>query len=334
MVRVCTICGGGNPNCPNCNAPPKRVLPKSDIYQGKFKLSMYGAPTWEVQGIDISKWNGSMNFAITKTKCQYVYMRAGYGSQWQDGSLATFYAGAKAQDMPIGLYWYCRPYESPITTADSIAAVMQQYPYNLRMVLDLESTTLTPSQTLEWIRACDGRVRSITNKVPSVYTSMGFWNTGVARSSDWIGRELWVANWTTRDAPVIPLDWTGWCDWQHSADGNRRAAEYGSTGGDADMDLDRSNLTVVQFNIKYGTHILPIGGIQPPQPPGVVPPYVIITIGELAIHSTPAPLTNNIIGHALLNSRWYPLEAIDGGGVTWYRVAKDAYISKNYTRYP
>jgi GH25 family lysozyme M1 (1,4-beta-N-acetylmuramidase) len=295
---------------------------------------MYGAPTWEVQGIDISKWNGSMNFAVTKTKCQYVYIRAGYGNGWEDGSLDTFYIGARAQDIPVGLYWYCRIGEDPIAHADGFAEVITAHPPQLRIVLDAESSTLGPQATLEWLKTVDGRIRSKTNRVPKVYTSMGFWNTGVARSSYWAGRELWDANWTTRDTPIIPFDWVTWDDWQWSADGNRRAAEYGSTGGDADMDLNRFNGTVVQFNTKYGTHILPLGGVAPPQPPGAVPPYVIITIGELAIHSTPAPLQNNIIGHALLNSRWYPLKAVDGGGVTWYEVAQGAYISKNYTRYP
>lgn len=342
MIQVCPTCGGGRVNCPTCNAPPRRVLPKSDIYKGKLEhrkmMILYGAPVYEVTGIDISRWNGTMNFSVTKTKCQYVIMRAGYGAQWQDGSLEVFYQGAKAQDMPVGFYWYCRDYEDPYTTADSFASIVQAHQVQLDVVLDIETSTLNnPTAELNWILACDGRFRNKTGRVPMIYTSKGFWDTGVARSGNWASRRLWDANWTIRDYPAVPLDWNfkQGDHWQWSADGNRKAAEYGSTGGDADMDLDRYYGTVEQFNIAYGTHIKHMGEPPPPPPPpGQCPENILINIGELAIHDTPFPYQNNIVGHALINTTWHPYEEVTANGVTWYRVTKDGYISKAYTRLP
>jgi GH25 family lysozyme M1 (1,4-beta-N-acetylmuramidase) len=315
------------------------MLPKLDIYKGRpsMKMRLYGAPVWEVQGIDISKWNGTMNFAITKTKCQYVIIRYGYGNGWKDPSADTFYREARAQDMPVGAYWFYNIGEDPIAHVDGFVEELATKPVQLDMWQDAERTSVGPTQTLEWLKTADGRLRNKTGKIPGVYTSMGFWNTGVARSSYWIGRQLWDATWTTRDYPTIPLDWgVGWEDWQWQADGNHKAAEYGSTGGDPDMDLDRWNGNVTQFNLKHGTHIQPLGGIiqPPPPPPGTLPPYVIINTGALAIHSTPLPIDANKIGSCLQGSKWYPLDMINGGGVDWYKIAKDAYISKNYVRYP
>lgn len=340
MTKICPNCGGGLANCPICNAPPKRVLPKSSPLFNKIYSSLFGATYWEVQGIDVSKWNGIMDFKISKSKCQYVIMRAGYGTQWKDAAIDTYYRDARAQDMPVGLYWYLNIGQDANLTAESFAGEITTHPYQTEIVLDAESTTLNPTDTLNWLKTCDTKLTALTGKKAMLYTSAGFWER-VAPSNYWTGRTLWVANWTTRDTPYLPQGWYQWLHWQWSADGNLKASEYGMvSGGDPDMDLDRFNGTCAQFNAKYGTHIVPIGANpQPPQPPvppvpPVVPEYVIITTSELAIHSTPQAIQTNIIGHALLNTKWYPYELVVANGISWYRVGKNAYISKNYTRLP
>jgi GH25 family lysozyme M1 (1,4-beta-N-acetylmuramidase) len=332
MTKICPNCGGGLANCPVCNAPPKRVLPKLTVYDRMYS-TLFGAAYWEVQGIDLSKWNGQVNFSIAKTKCQYVIMRGGYG-QWKDGAVDSFYQNARAQDMPVGLYWYLNMEQDPNLTAQSFAEEIATHPPQVEIVLDAESTVLDATGTLNWLKQVDTRLTNLTGKKAMIYTSAGFWNSKVARSSYWAGRILWVANWTTRDTPTMPYDWSSWTHWQWSANGNKKAVEYGSTGGDLDMDLNRFNGTCTQFNSKYGTHIKPIGEVTPPPPPGTLPEYVIITTGELAIHNTPQAIQTNIVGHALLNTRWYPYEEMTANGITWYVVGKNLYISKNYTKLP
>lgn len=336
MVKICPTCGGTQVGCPTCGLPAKRKLLKEVI------PIKYGSRTWEVLGIDISSWNGNMNFAITKTKCQFVIIRAGYGMGWEDAKLNTYYAGARAQDMPVGLYWYCRPGEDAILTADGFIEVISAHPPQLEIHGDFEQTALNQNDTLNWINTFEDRIKSRLSKLQVAYSNANFWNNKVARSSKWATRVDWVANWTNADYPTMPYDWTFQLGdyWQYDADNNGKAAEYGSTGGDPDMDLDRCNLSVTQFNSKYGTHILPLGQVNPPIPPtppptpGTLPEYVIITTGELAIHSTPQAIQTNIVGHALLNTKWYPLEELTANGVVWYRVGKNLFISKNYTRLP
>lgn len=334
MAKICPTCGGTQVGCPTCGLPPKRILPKQTVFN-KIYIALFGTAYWEVQGIDISRWNGNMNFSIAKTKCQYVIIRLGYGTQWKDASADTFYQGAKVADMPIGFYWYCNIGQDPILTAQSFSEEVLSHPCQLDIVLDAEATTLGTEDTLNWLKTVDAKVTTLTGKKPTIYTSGGFWNSRVARSSYWSNRALWVANWTTRDTPFMPYDWTTWVHWQWSADGNLKASAYGSTGGDPDMDLDRFNGTCATFNAKYGTHIVPIGTPPiPPQPPvpPTLPEYVIINIGELAIHNTPDAVQTNIIGHALQNTKWYPYELVNKNGVDWYKVGKNLYISKYYTR--
>lgn len=333
MARICPTCNGNLVNCPTCGLPPPRILPKE--YSGiSLRRFLYGAKVWEVQGIDISKWNGNMDFSIAKTKCQYVIMRAGYGNEWKDPKLDTYYRDAIANDMPVGLYWYARIGDNAELHADSFASEIATHSPQLDIVIDCEQSSLGPTDTLNWILAMDTRLRAKTGKIPMIYTSKGFWDGKVSRSTNWSYRKLWVANWTTREYPVVPLDWqykTG-DHWQWSADGNGKAHEYGSTNGDLDMDLDRYNGTISEFNIAYGTHIQPIGGS--PVPPGV-PEMVYVNTGEANLRHSPDPIAANICGSSKLNMKLYP-EAIekDQYGKDWYRLGKKIYIKVELTRLP
>jgi hypothetical protein len=218
--------------------------------------------------------------------------------------------------------------------------------------LDIEQSSLDPGATLNWVKNAYELILGLTNIKPGIYTAPWIWNAKVARSSYWAGKEHWAANWTTRDTPTLSMDWYTYAHWQHSADGNRLGPAYGMvSGGDADMDLNRFNGNCIQFNVKYGTHIVPLGGSvvppvtppvtppyppTPPAPPVGLPEYVIISsytnpISELSIHSTPLAVPSNVIGHALKDTKWYPYEQVNTD-IEWYRIGKNAYISKKYTR--
>ncbi len=344
MARICPICGGNQTGCPTCNAPPMRVIPKTAMMltggmplRSRLSHIMYGAKMWEVQGIDISRHNGNMNFAITKTKCQYGIMRLGYGNEWKDPKSDVNYQGAMSNDFPMGAYWFCYIGQNAQMHAINFASEIATHRPQLNIVLDAETTTLDPTGTLNWLIACDKELTRLTGKQAIIYTAAWFWNTKVARSSYFSNRMNWVANWTTRDYPYTPTDLSLWGDWQWSADGNKKALEYGSTGGDPDMDLDRSILTVAQFNAKFGTHISPIGVIPPPQPPpGTVPEVVVIGAVDVNIRSEPNPIGDtNVIGLAPSGKKWFPESIVkDQFGSEWYKMGKKVYIKKELTRLP
>ena len=347
MVKICPTCGGNQIGCPTCNAPPKHAIAMATTlvepripFGIRLKSLLYGSPVWEVQAVDLSSWNGTMNFSITKTKAQAVILRFGYGNGWKDPKLDEYYSQARAQDMPVGGYWFCRPWEDPIQHANSFAELIATHPIQLDEHGDWEGTTngKTPTQVYNWILAFEQQLQIKTSKLVVPYSSKNYWDNSVARSSHWIGRRVWPANWTTRDAPVVPYDWTfkqgDW--WQWSADGNGKAREYGMVAnGDLDMDLDRWNGTVAQFNAQYGTHITPIG--TPPQPPpGTVPEVVLIGSADINIRSSPNPSdATNVMGVATHGLKWYP-EAIekDQYGKEWYKCGKKVYIKKELTRLP
>jgi GH25 family lysozyme M1 (1,4-beta-N-acetylmuramidase) len=288
-----------------------------------------------------------MNLAVTKTKAQYGIMRLGYGTQWKDPNADTYYRDAQVNDFPVGAYWYCKVGEDVTLSMKSFAEEIATHRPQVGIWLDIEQSSLDPGTTLNWVKNAYELILGLTNIKPGIYTAPWIWNAKVARSSYWSGKEHWAANWTTRDTPTLSLDWYAWSHWQHSADGNRKATEYGMvSGGDPDMDLDRFNGNCVQFNAKYGTHIKPIGDIVTPPPiivppPVVIPPvglpeYVIISsyanpISELSIHSAPLAAPSNVIGHALKDTKWYVVGQTTTD-IEWWQVGPHAYISKKYCR--
>lgn len=62
----------------------------------------------QLKGIDVSVWNGSINWAQTKKEIDFAILRIGYGREvsQKDTRFEANYAGCKANNIPIGGYWY------------------------------------------------------------------------------------------------------------------------------------------------------------------------------------------------------------------------------------
>lgn len=62
----------------------------------------------QLKGIDVSVWNGSINWALTKKEIDFAILRIGYGREvsQKDARFEANYAGCKANGVPVGGYWY------------------------------------------------------------------------------------------------------------------------------------------------------------------------------------------------------------------------------------
>ena len=258
-----------------------------------------------------------MDFSVTKSKCQYAFIRVGYSNNGKDNRCDYNRQAAIANDFPYGPYWYCRPGLDWKQHADNFARIAGEYPFQLDMVLDVETTMLNPTDTLNWLINLNGRLVELTGKKPMIYTSGGFWNSAIPRNTYFAGHRLWVASWTTGDTPYMVKDWSSWTHWQWSADNNGMGAEYGSgPDGDPDMDLNRYNGTVDSFNAMYGTHIVPIGTPEPPHELFIVR----TTAGSLFLRKSPY---GAIVGHVQLGTLLgVNGSMVDNYGKLWYRVGE------------
>ena len=87
-------------------------------------------------GIDISKYQGKVDFNKLKNYCNFVIIRAGYtgygdGKQHGDPYFLINMAGAKAAGIPWGCYWFSQAINESEARAEAkhvLSLVKEQHP--------------------------------------------------------------------------------------------------------------------------------------------------------------------------------------------------------------
>lgn len=103
-----------------------------------------------IHGIDVSKHNGTINWAMAKTsgKVNFAMLRAGYGrlASQKDAQFEANYKGAKSVGVPIGAYWYSYALseDEARAEADACLAVLKGKQFEYPIYYDIEEEkTLT-----------------------------------------------------------------------------------------------------------------------------------------------------------------------------------------------
>ena len=86
---------------------------------GAYVNSYFSADSSNIyQGIDVSSWQGSINYAEVKNSgIDIVYIKASEGKSLTDSYFKTNYNNAKANGLKVGFYHFIRA----TTTEDAIA---------------------------------------------------------------------------------------------------------------------------------------------------------------------------------------------------------------------
>jgi len=189
---------------------------------------------------DISHWNGTVDFVKMRAAGAVAfYQKATEGiSNWKDQTLDARRAAANDIDYPFGLYHFLRPY-SGLAQARLYLDKTGADRGALYHMVDVEVPL--PG----WIvREYVANIHAELGYYPIVYTSHYCWSqvTG-AEDKAWVAArcDLNAAHWNGGNSAVlIPNDWPAARMEMHqfSANGNGRAAEFGCTGQDADIDLN------------------------------------------------------------------------------------------------
>lgn len=199
-------------------------------------------PPGTVSGIDVSTWQGGIDFSDVRADgYSFAVVKAG-GSQLSEGPyVAPQYtiqvAGARAAGLRVGHYWLAGDFQAPVQAADYFAEHLHDY--RPGDVIALDNEVLDDSTRL-WndtdVAAFFQRMRErIGDHVPWLYM-------GVAdlRSKTWpltiaAGVKLWVAMWGTNNGdypgePNLGGAYPTWSAHQYTSSG--------STGGIATVDLN------------------------------------------------------------------------------------------------
>lgn len=199
----------------------------TDDFYKYFDISKTDKPL--SNGIDLSCHNGSIDW--TKVKADFVILRAGYGKETNqvDSRFEEYYAGAKANGIPVGAYWYsyAMSIEEAIQEADVFISTIKGKQFEYPVFYDVEESKqfeLGKEKLSAIICAFLERVEAAGYFV-GLYGSASSLTTHTA---DDIKRKyaIWLAHWceSTNYSGAYGI-------WQHSCKG-----KVDGISGDVDLD--------------------------------------------------------------------------------------------------
>jgi GH25 family lysozyme M1 (1,4-beta-N-acetylmuramidase) len=200
-----------------------------------------------LEGIDISHWQGTINWAaVAKTGKKFAFMKASEDTWYVDPTYPSNKAQAKANGIAVGAYHFAQPSTAAgnaTAQADHFIDTANPASGELLPVLDLERTGgLTDPQLIAWVQGFLGRVNQRLGVKAVIYCSPNFWKTYMS-DTPWFAQNgyevLWIAHWTTATIPSVPAGgWAGkgWTFWQYTSSGT-------VSGISGRVDLDRFNGT-------------------------------------------------------------------------------------------
>ena len=283
---------------------------------------------YEVNGVDISVWQGDVDFSALKEKAQFVIIRYGIGNDSIDSKAEQNVKGAYDSNMPYSGYWYLKPAKAFDKHAESFINAVDRFGGQLYPVSDFEENGgLLKSKLDSWLQKYFNILfNGLVNKglIKESYEHMWYTSKNVVdnllpKPNGWMRESsLDIAHWTTALNPVIPYEYEvcnkTWTMWQHAV---TISSGYGVES--VKIDLQRYNGTTFQFNLQFGTNI------SLPTPPIENPQYVIPTT-NLNTRTSPIITPNNIIGVANTLDRFEYLE--EEGDWTAVKV----YLASRYLR--
>lgn len=221
-------------------APGEKIQP-GEAYMGAGTAQEAGAQpsrtigpadTSGVQGIDVSNWQGSINWSQVKgAGIDFVWMKATEGTSFKDASFNTNYPASHKAGLIRGAYHFARPDTSSGAAQANFFAdnggAWSRDNQTLPGVLDIETNPygaqcygLSTSQMRTWINDFYNRYKQRTTRDVVIYTTASWWNTC---TGNWTGMSakapLWVAHWTT-GSPTIPSGFPTWTAWQYTDSGS------------------------------------------------------------------------------------------------------------------
>ncbi len=187
----------------------------------------------DMKGIDVSVHNGNIDWGKVKADgIDFAIIRAGFGrlEKQKDEKFEQNYAGAKAEGIPVGAYWYSyamTPEEAELE-ADVFLSVIKGKQFEMPVYFDLEEKKqfdLGKEQVSAIMRAFLKKVESAGYFV-GLYGSASSLTTHTADDiKSWY--TIWLAHW------VDKTNYSGaYGIWQHSEKG-----KVAGINGNVDLDI-------------------------------------------------------------------------------------------------
>ncbi|WP_291765817.1 LysM peptidoglycan-binding domain-containing protein [Blautia sp.] len=185
----------------------------------------------EYAGIDVSEWQGDIDFAKVKADgISVVYIRASVG-RYTDPYFQRNYQNAKANGLAVGFYHYLTARTVPQAREEAayFASVVAKTKPDCHLVMDFEYFSgLSRAQINAIAQAFLEALEEATGRTAAIYTNansaQNLFDTALAKYP------LWVADWSREPQDLGP--WENWAGFQYSDQGR-------VNGISGRVDLDR-----------------------------------------------------------------------------------------------
>jgi GH25 family lysozyme M1 (1,4-beta-N-acetylmuramidase) len=202
-------------------------------------------PTFGVQGLDVSGHQTSVDWRQQwNMGARFAYVKASEGNYYTNERFSSQYQGSRSIGMLRGAYHFAIPNWS--SGADQARYFVQNGGgwsadgYTMPPVLDFEFNpyegrtingfyfgntcyNMSPAQLQSWVRDFGNTMRSLTGRLPVIYTNTSWWNSCLGNPAGFGDYPLWVAAYpksATNDAGPVPTgSWSTYSIWQYSSTG-------------------------------------------------------------------------------------------------------------------
>ena len=190
-------------------------------------------------GVDISHYQGSINWSKVHTSKDYAYAKATEGTSYTDLSFGTNWQAMKAAGVTRGAYHFYRASQDPVKQADFfVQTIANKGGFNagsdLAPMVDVEVTDGASAATLvsglkKFIAEAESKLGGNVKLV--IYTGPSFWINTLG-NPNLSTNPLWIAHYTTAAKPWIPSHWSTYTIWQYTDVVSTPGISAGGVDGD------------------------------------------------------------------------------------------------------
>ena len=280
-------------------------------------------PFTVVKGIDVARYQGSVNWALVKRENKFAFIKATQGTSITDPLFATNWRNAKFNGIPRGAYHYYLFSQLPVDQAKKFIATLNGDYGELPLVVDMEDA---PDGKQNDVLTFIEYVKKNTGRKVVIYT--GKWWTDryfvTPSNYNWATNyDLWIADYTHGE-PIVPAPWTTWRFWQTG---------QGVVDGIAvEVDLNNFNGSVDDFN----QYVASQSSSESPEgttcPPSVITDYsgAKWSLGVVSYPAGYAVLKDGVQwngGYAVLILYHDHTVYVKNAQSQWYKVTVSGWVS-------
>lgn len=169
-----------------------------------------------LKGIDVSVWQGRIDWSKVKDQVDFAILRAGYGREvsQKDTRFEEYYAGCKRYNIPVGIYWfsYATTREDAVREAKACIEVIKGKSFEYPILFDIEHSSQTSKRVADAIISGFCETMRSAGYYVGIYTYYSFIKSYISESV-YSKYDLAIAHYASS------TPWKNKAIWQYSSTG-------------------------------------------------------------------------------------------------------------------